>query len=202
MNMLAKIKFESQNLDKDIFEALKTFVGEDEDSFNTYGVKVNDETGSEETYYSWNNKEIDAPWRISETRMHLSSSNPMVVDIVKLGAVLPNIKYSVVKLYNDSMIGQMNTIEASLNKMITALSSFDKDIEFNNRCEVHVPNLGLLSVNETMLLEDSCTDSLQSFLDKGWRIISIAPQPNQRRPDYILGRFNPDRQPDGTARRG
>jgi hypothetical protein len=60
--------------------------------------------------------------------------------------------------------------------------------QINNRVDVHVPNLGLLKVDEVELLEDGCTNALQLRLDEGWRILSICPQPNQRRPDYILGR--------------
>lgn len=36
------------------------------------------------------------------------------------------------------------------------------------------------------------TDVLQEQIAKGWRIIAACPQPDQRRPDYILGRFNPE----------
>lgn len=28
-------------------------------------------------------------------------------------------------------------------------------------------------------------------LDAGWRILAVCPQPDQRRPDYILGRTKP-----------
>lgn len=59
---------------------------------------------------------------------------------------------------------------------------------FNNRCQQHQPNEALLSVEETMLLENGCTDELQRRLADGWRILAIQPQPDQRRPDYILGR--------------
>lgn len=59
---------------------------------------------------------------------------------------------------------------------------------FNDRCHQHQPNNALFSVVETMLLENSCTDALQEQLAKGWRIIAVQPQPDQRRPDYILGR--------------
>lgn len=48
---------------------------------------------------------------------------------------------------------------------------------FNDRCHQHQPNNALFSVAETMLLEA-----------RGWRIIAVQPQPDQRRPDYILGR--------------
>lgn len=59
---------------------------------------------------------------------------------------------------------------------------------FNERCQQQQPNLALLGVNETLLLENSCTDNLQSHLAQGWRILAVQPQPDQRRPDYILGR--------------
>lgn len=72
---------------------------------------------------------------------------------------------------------------------------------FNNRCEVHMPGQALATYNETLLLSDSCTDALQDAMDKGWRVIAACPQPDARRPDYILGRFNPDRDINTGARR-
>lgn len=59
---------------------------------------------------------------------------------------------------------------------------------FNDRCQQHQPNAALLAIAETKLLQDSCTDVLQENLANGWRIIAVQPQPDQRRPDYILGR--------------
>ena len=72
---------------------------------------------------------------------------------------------------------------------------------YNERCDVHVPGNMLISYNETLLLEDSCTDNLQSYLNSGWRIVAVCPQA-QRRPDYIMGRYNPDLDIGGSARRG
>lgn len=72
---------------------------------------------------------------------------------------------------------------------------------FNHKCEVHMPGQALSMYNDMMLLEDACTDALQANLNKGWRIVAAMPQPDQRRPDYILGRFNPDRDiADGAQR--
>lgn len=59
---------------------------------------------------------------------------------------------------------------------------------FNEACEQEQPGFPLTAVGETMLLADSCTDALQEKLAGGWRILAIQPQPDQRRPDYILGR--------------
>lgn len=73
---------------------------------------------------------------------------------------------------------------------------------YNNRCDVHMPGNMLASYNEVQLIEDSCTDRLQESLAQGWRMIAVCPQPDQRRPDYIMGRWNPDMDPDTSAKRG
>lgn len=57
----------------------------------------------------------------------------------------------------------------------------------NAKCNVVVPGPGLTEIKYTCLLEDSCTDVLQEHLKRGWKILAICVQPNQRRPDYILG---------------
>jgi len=73
---------------------------------------------------------------------------------------------------------------------------------YNQKCDVHMPGQALASYNETLLLEDSCTDKLQDSLSVGWRLIAACPQPDNRRPDYILGRFNPNMESpcDGAKR--
>ena len=58
----------------------------------------------------------------------------------------------------------------------------------NERCGQHQPNNALLAIAETKLMESACTDAIQTELAAGWRILAIQPQPDQRRPDYILGR--------------
>lgn len=73
--------------------------------------------------------------------------------------------------------------------------------QYNTKCEVHMPGQALSFYNEVQLLEDSCTDVLQTSLNSGWRIIAACPQPDQRRPDYILGRFNPDYEAENLAKR-
>lgn len=74
---------------------------------------------------------------------------------------------------------------------------------YNNKCEVHMPGNMLATYNQVQLLEDSCTDALQTAISSGWRIIAVCPQPDSRRPDYIMGRFNPDDDFDkDSANRG
>lgn len=58
---------------------------------------------------------------------------------------------------------------------------------FNERTQAETPGSSLFSVTETKLLEDACTDLVQTNIAEGWRIIAVCPQP-QRRPDYVMGR--------------
>lgn len=58
----------------------------------------------------------------------------------------------------------------------------------NEKCSVAVAGLGLLTVDEVKACEDLCTQKLQEELDDGWRILAVCVQPDQRRPDYVLGR--------------
>lgn len=72
---------------------------------------------------------------------------------------------------------------------------------YNTKCDVHMPGSMLATYNEVQLLEDSCTEVLQASLAAGWRLIAACPQPDQRRPDYIMGRFNPEYDGDTSAKR-
>lgn len=66
----------------------------------------------------------------------------------------------------------------------------DVSPEHLNDCRaVHIaiPDLGLLRMRKVTVLEDACTDELQAWLDKGWRILAVCPPNAARRPDYILG---------------
>lgn len=62
----------------------------------------------------------------------------------------------------------------------------------NNRVDVHVPGNALLAIDEVFVAEDLCTDALGTYLEEGWRIVAVCPQPDQRRPDYVLGRRHQD----------
>jgi hypothetical protein len=58
----------------------------------------------------------------------------------------------------------------------------------NQKVNVTVPGLGLLLLDEVQAATDICTDALNDMLKDGWRIVAVCPQPDQRRPDYVLGR--------------
>lgn len=89
----------------------------------------------------------------------------------------------------DSLEGELIKFRTVVDKL-HALPSLER--AFNSKVEVHMPGQALATYNQTMLAENCCTDELQGLLDAGWRVIAACPQPDQRRPDYILGRFNPD----------
>lgn len=87
----------------------------------------------------------------------------------------------------DEHDGVAQALDQITRKFIEALER-SSDLRMNERCGQEQPGSGLWAVAETLLLEDACTDALQDALAKGWRIIAVQPQPDQRRPDYILGR--------------
>ena len=102
------------------------------------------------------------------------------------------------------------TVE-NLNGIVSRIeekfSSIHKDLELvrnqqlNQKVNVHVGGGLIVTYNELLLKENCCTDELQECLTEGWRIIAVCIQPDQRRPDYVLGRFNPQFDCDISAKR-
>lgn len=90
---------------------------------------------------------------------------------------------------------------ADKQQMQLTLPDYQGGNTYNNKCEVHMPGNLMASFNEVQLLEDACSDVLQTSLTSGWSLIAACPQPNQRRPDYILGRFNANKEVGDSAAR-
>jgi len=92
----------------------------------------------------------------------------------------------------------INNIQAILQLIEDKTSAMNclvdkiKDNTFNSRTNVHVGGGLITTYNDLMLKENTCTDEIQIELNNGWRIIAVCNQPDQRRPDYILGRYNPE----------
>ena len=87
----------------------------------------------------------------------------------------------------------ISKFELMARKMENLSSIVDStQMHYNSKCEVHTPGNTLTVYNDVRVVEDKCTDELQELLNDGWRIIAACPQPDQRRPDYILGRYNPN----------
>lgn len=82
--------------------------------------------------------------------------------------------------------------ETLVHKFESITSGPKSTTSYNSKCEVHMPGNLMTMYNNVTYEEDMCTDALQRLLDDGWRIIAACPQPDQRRPDYILGRYDPE----------
>ena len=92
-------------------------------------------------------------------------------------------KEHIKQLYDvKSEVDIASMIEASVASSVEAIGKL-----YNEKMSSEQPGPSLLNVDETMLMEDACTNALQENLDNGWRILAVCPQP-QRRPDYVLGR--------------
>ena len=90
--------------------------------------------------------------------------------------------------------GEFKVLKTLGERFTSRISDFGNHYEtiVNEKCNVAVAGLGMLTIDEVKCNYDLCTESLQDELDKGWRIIAICVQPDQRRPDYILGRTKKD----------
>lgn len=150
-------------------------------------------------------------------------TNKFLCDINLFLTDFPNIKFTVtgtreVNIDVDSseaLVRREKAIEEIINSqkekitsMMEAFVKMSNNIAenlkvdtLNQKCDVHVGGGMLMTINEVLLLENECTDRLQSELNSGWRIIAVNVQTDCRRPDYVLGRFNPNYEAGGSAKR-
>jgi hypothetical protein len=139
-----------------------------------------------------------------------ASFDYIVQDEEFLSLVLNHIPYTLLESSTVTVDVQSNTDKAEdyLNKTMTMMGKYQSQLErmaentFNTLCNTHSGGIPLSEYNQTMLCEDICTDLLQNYLKEGWRILSVNVQPDQRRPDYILGKVVPDRDVTPAALRG
>lgn len=59
---------------------------------------------------------------------------------------------------------------------------------------IAIPNASLFAVQTLQVIENECTNYVQMWLDKGWRIVAVCPPNDCRRPTFILG--HADRNPE------
>lgn len=86
-------------------------------------------------------------------------------------------------------------VPSDLTEAVAGLEARPNTV-INQKVNVAVPGFGLMMMTKVQVLYDQCTDNLQGYLDEGWRILAICPQPDQRRPDYIIGK---PQQPEGAS---
>lgn len=122
---------------------------------------------------------------------------PTETFMVDLDKFAPVCKYPF-KIYNSlhteprSGLEVLAKLESKIQELQSTVETYNSANHFNNKCNVTIGAGIVTTFNEVMLKEDSCTDELQLELTVGWKIIAICIQPDQRRPDYVLGRFNPN----------
>ena len=90
----------------------------------------------------------------------------------------------------------IEAIMAVQEKLENAFLKYDKQIQFNEKVNVHVAGFALMSINQMGYGEDMCTEEVQNVLNKGWRMLAVCVQPDGRRPDYIFGKHNPELEDD------
>lgn len=81
----------------------------------------------------------------------------------------------------------VRTIDNASTRSLASIGQRNTTV-VNERCHVAVAGLGLLTIDEVRIENDCCTDFLNKCLSEGWRIVAVCVQPDQRRPDYVLGR--------------
>lgn len=101
--------------------------------------------------------------------------------------------------FHDGLLMDGDELEAWADAGIKVEVSRIKGLASNARelqstiFQVSVANVGLMQVQCVEVIEDACTDEIQRWLDKGWRIIAVCPPNDSRRPSYIMGHF--DKEP-------
>ena len=96
------------------------------------------------------------------------------------------------KLIGQEVWNYISVVERLTDPNISIASIADKKPDggtYNQLVNVAVGG-STLPIDVVKVVEDYCTDQLQKELDSGWRIVAVCVQPNQRRPDYILGKTN------------
>jgi hypothetical protein len=113
---------------------------------------------------------------------------PAILESFHLGEDYRQINIVSIRLAID-LSDPAKTLQPMIERLELAASRLTaKHDGFNQHTQSPIAGPHLLSVNDTLLCEDCCTNELQARLDEGWRIIAVCPQ-EARRPDYILGRY-------------
>ena len=201
--MFARITFEQQQILKSQAEELRKTLSDQVD-FEVCVIKENGKIG---TLYSWNetldpeeSKIVDDKGKHKELvfvsdYVQLSSGKEYICDIDLFFSKHPDIKVKLRGLPKTAEVNYQGVIQQILaiqEKFESALSKFDKQIQFNEKVDVHVGGFALMNINQVGYFEDGCTGRLQEILNEGWHILAVNVQPDTRRPDYILGRYNPN----------
>lgn len=196
--MIARIIFSEGNyIKRSQLSLLNDYLGEDVEYDK---LKVSEDDAGGYSTLSWRDTfdkdkaDLEAEYRLVRESSYilLKKNKDYLVDLEKFMYEFPNITINikgVPKSLSESGLGMIDELKKIVSKIEQAVNKFDKNVQFNSECNVHVPNLGLLAINKLAYATDYCTEELQELLDRGYRILAVCPQPDQRRPDYILGMY-------------
>jgi len=198
-----RITIEQQQITTENLNSLRKTLA-DEIEFSPCYKKDDEKIG---ILYSWNETldpiEAQTPDKDGKTKelvyptdiVQISGNKEYICDMDLFLTTHPDIKIKVrgmPKTVEQNYTHVIQEIVAVQQKLEDALQKFDKQISFNEKVDVHVSGFALMSINQIGLANDCCTEYLQEILNKGWRILAICVQPDQRRPDYVFGKYNPD----------
>lgn len=115
-----------------------------------------------------------------------------VGDLERMYAAVPDLRIEVDGAADPHALHDMARSMTRIEALLGARAPGESSSYVNNRVDVHVPGNALLSIEEVIVENDLCTEELSRLMTQdGWRIVAVCPQPDQRRPDYVLGRRRP-----------
>lgn len=199
--MYIRITFETQQITIENLNNLKITLSDEID----YEPCFKKEDGKIGTIYSWSettdpteaglvdsngkSKKLVYPTNV----VQLNSSKEYICDMDLFFSKHPDIKVKMRGMPRTVEQNYTHIIQEIVNiqeKLETSLQRFDKQVQFNEKVNVHVGGFALMSINQVGYGEDMCTEEVQSVLNKGWRILAVCVQPDGRRPDYIFGKHD------------
>jgi hypothetical protein len=144
---------------------------------------------NERTLYIWDDKKKETEEYKTLVDKYFIGGHTNIVPLARFMNLDLKVSYKIKNKIKE--VPEYDIQESILHKILSLeskLNQFDSTMQFNTKVGVHISDLGLLNVKQVTWLEDACTEVLQDMLDKGWRILAVCPQPDSRRPDYILGK--------------
>lgn len=109
-----------------------------------------------------------------------------VADITSIIDIVPTIRIIRKIKTNNSNLELYNFLSKA-EHTLDDLKALNSQL-FNKKLEVHMPGNSLLEISNVIVVENACTEAIDQKLQDGWRILAVCPQPDQRRPDYIMGK--------------
>lgn len=79
---------------------------------------------------------------------------------------------------------RVSRVRGLMDERLPTLGKPDTGVNITN---ISIPNAGLFAVKKLKVLENECTEYVDEWLAKGWRIVAVCPPNDTRRPTYVMG---------------